>query len=276
MTDIQFTDTPSIRSGLVLVSPKMAETLLGRQGKNRQLSQRMVTRYADGFHQDTTIYQPIILDAAGRVLDGQHRLQAIVQYGHTVAVWFIVGVPPSYWQDFDQGKPRTLADVLSATGVINASAAASLLNLVHRYEVGNFDGSYQPNRDTLVCEYERNIVAYASACAFAVQRRDINVVASPAQVAFITFHLGADAALLDSFWNILATGVGAKSGSPGLLYRNTILTRSTGGRKTGPHAKLAMLIKAVNAELTGHVAKLLRHSNDESMPVLLYVRGKAI
>lgn len=110
------------------VGPAVAEKLLAVADENRRLRPRLVQAYAgdmtQGLWRDTG--EAIKISRTGRLLDGQHRLAAIVESGATVELMFVVGLDDEAQQMMDQGAARTVADALAMQGVANATHAGSV------------------------------------------------------------------------------------------------------------------------------------------------------
>lgn len=79
-----------------IITPGFAKQLLELNPTNRPLSDHTVQRYARDMRGGR--WQPngqgIILTADGKLLDGQHRLAAIISSGETIGV-IILAVPTS-------------------------------------------------------------------------------------------------------------------------------------------------------------------------------------
>lgn len=112
----------------VLVSPELAQQYLGRNSRNRHLMPTTVIRYASdltaGFWQIT--HQGIAFDIDGNLIDGQHRLQAIVDSKQSAWLLITEGLPLEAIEALDRGKMRTLAHTFQIMGhqVTNARAIA--------------------------------------------------------------------------------------------------------------------------------------------------------
>jgi hypothetical protein len=93
------------------ITPKMAITMLEESkksgGRNRNLRDRAVTRYADdmiaGRWQDNG--QPIVFNGSAMILDGQHRLHAIVKSGIPQRTLVVRGVEGDAMLTIDTGIP---------------------------------------------------------------------------------------------------------------------------------------------------------------------------
>jgi len=75
---------------LVKITPEMAAIMLEKNQTNRRLNPRLVSQYAKDMKNGEwkTTHQGIAINCLGFVVDGQHRLAAIVESG--VAIWLLV------------------------------------------------------------------------------------------------------------------------------------------------------------------------------------------
>lgn len=86
------------------VTPEMASTWLKRNTKNRTISQDHVSRLADQMLSGRWCLngQTISFDTVGRLLDGQHRLSAVIKSGVAVRMAVATGVvDPEAFKTYD-------------------------------------------------------------------------------------------------------------------------------------------------------------------------------
>lgn len=101
------------------VTPEMAQSWLIANGRNRTLSasgvQRLVGVIQRGeWMPDST--DGVGLDTNGAVVNGQHRLHAVVEAGVPVTMLVVRDVDPSVIKVIDQGRGRTLTQWLQIDG----------------------------------------------------------------------------------------------------------------------------------------------------------------
>lgn len=110
------------------IDPKTAADLLSRNYENqRNVSKYVVDKYADDMQNGRWHYEtagPIIISDTGKVLDGQHRLLAVVKSGVTVPSYVRYDVPESSFIYIDANKPRTDAAFLRVPNATVVSAVA--------------------------------------------------------------------------------------------------------------------------------------------------------
>jgi hypothetical protein len=75
----------------------------------------------------------------GAVLDGQHRLEAVIEHGKPVEFWVSFNVDPATFKVLDTGKTRSTADVLTTLGQKSTTHLASVLKLFIVWEMWNAD-----------------------------------------------------------------------------------------------------------------------------------------
>jgi hypothetical protein len=65
----------------------------------------------------------IRFDSHGTLIDGQHRLAAIVASNEGQVLLVVEGLDPTVFGTIDQGKPRTVANIIASTGVTLSNAS---------------------------------------------------------------------------------------------------------------------------------------------------------
>lgn len=103
----------ALHSAAMLVTPAMAEHWLVANTDNRPIRRFTVLEYAGAMKRGEWKLSPqgVTFSASGRLLDGQHRLAAIVQAGVNVWLYVTRGAPDDVFSVLDQGARRSYADV---------------------------------------------------------------------------------------------------------------------------------------------------------------------
>lgn len=104
----------NIRTETIIVDVDVARKFLLKNAKNRPINQLRIKRYADQMENGNWKMngEPIIVGSDGRLLDGQHRLYAIMYRGLQIPLLFCFNVNPSTFDTIDIGDARNCADVL--------------------------------------------------------------------------------------------------------------------------------------------------------------------
>ncbi len=121
------------------ITPALAEAYLKKNTDNRPLQMRhvdfLVTEILAGRWRSTG--DPIKFSKSGKLIDGQHRLSAILKSKKTVLCFVIEGLEDDVFKVLDTNKPRTGKDLLALNGVKNElSTAAVIRNLLSIQEKG--------------------------------------------------------------------------------------------------------------------------------------------
>lgn len=107
--------------------------------KQRNVSQSVVARYAADMQQGSWLLcpQPIVFDTDGNLLDGQHRLEAVVKSKKSIPFLVSTGWPTSNnglstMDVIDRGKPRSVAQQMQLHGYHHACAYSSCVQFCAR------------------------------------------------------------------------------------------------------------------------------------------------
>lgn len=100
---------------LITITPAIAAELLSKcaNKSNRTLRTPVITKYANdmlnGQWTDEHI-APIVISKSGVLLDGHHRLKAIIKSGKAVNMWVATDVDDEQYLTMDNGTPRQIRD----------------------------------------------------------------------------------------------------------------------------------------------------------------------
>lgn len=127
------TRATTISSSVETISPAIATAMLKRNVGNRNLRQGHIRGLADAMIDGRwVVAQAIYFDRDNNLIDGQHRLSAVVMSGVTVQMLVVRGVNKADFGAFDQGVLRTAGDIYGQLGgadVNNCTAIASAMML---------------------------------------------------------------------------------------------------------------------------------------------------
>lgn len=260
----------------VLLTPEDAQKLLAVSDGQAQRPlragavERLAHAIAVGDWKVT--HQAIALDPSGLVLDGQHRLHAIVRAGVPVQVQLARDVPRATFDVIDTGAPRSPGDVLRIAGHVNTHilAAACRMNLAYDVVVGTTDtfkvarGSFTTTDVLREADSDRGLVTHqaipvASSIARTLGRSGFGAwLATAITVLRTTPDISPTIAL--DFLTALRDGVNLSPGSPILALRRYLssdrgLIYTPGGERA--QVGLATTIKAFNRWSAGDTSQLV-------------------
>lgn len=231
------------------ITPDMAGAWLERGGRNRKVSQRLVTRLASAIRRGEWILtgDSIKLDAQQQVVDGQHRLHAIVMAGIAVTSLVVRNVGAAAQDVIDTGRPRLAADVLAMHGHPSGPALAAAARLVMIYE--HFGRINVSNREVNVLVSNTAILHYVEAhpdvldaVHLADSLRSAGLGGGTGSLGgVLTVLLRKDAEATREFAYSLASGANLAVNSPILKLRNRLVSERRESRLMGTLADREML-----------------------------------
>lgn len=111
----------------VEIPPELAKSIMEHNNiSNRNISLRNVEHLAAQIVNESWYEnpQPVVFSVCGRLLNGQHRLQAIVVAGIPAKMAIVLDADPATYEVMDTGNKRSLADV---AGIHRETAACMRL-----------------------------------------------------------------------------------------------------------------------------------------------------
>ena len=101
-----------MKTRVVKVDAKKASELLATSPGNRPIRKSVVRRYAKEMQMNTwpLTPEPIVINERGQLVNGHHRLHAVILSGCTVEFFLADGFEHKHVQKLDGGQTRTLGD----------------------------------------------------------------------------------------------------------------------------------------------------------------------
>lgn len=103
---------PNWKTAIELITPNLAEALLETNTENRKLRKSVVERYSQVMTLGDWLLtpEPIVIADTGRLLNGQHRLNAVIKSGVNVRMFVVRNVSEKAFSAIDRGVSRTFSD----------------------------------------------------------------------------------------------------------------------------------------------------------------------
>jgi hypothetical protein len=105
----------------ILVTPEIAKGYLAKKSNfQRAISNAIVDRYAESMKRGEWLCTPthcVGISSDGFIVDGQHRLSAVVRSGCSVEMWVMRDAPPEIFSVIDQGRIRNVAQIAKMRGL---------------------------------------------------------------------------------------------------------------------------------------------------------------
>jgi len=269
--DRTISPTPDVR--IVDVSPEMAAYWLeARNLHNRKTRPSRIDTYAGEmargewqFNGDT-----IRFDINGTLLDGQHRLMALVRARVTLPFVLAVGLPPQSQDTMDQGASRTTGNVLQLRGVTDPNNIAATAQLCWGYVNNTLGRKQGMARRGSLSQVLAFVDEHGESLDTAIRqgralRKMIPARISTASAAYwIIAQAAPDRASV--FWGPLMDGADLTENSPIRVLRNRLIREAMVPRKAETRALLAAYIKGWNAWLEDRTISLLVWKDNEPFP----------
>lgn len=127
-----------VTATMIMIGPTLAKLLLELNTHNRRISPAVVEKYGREIANDEWYPTPagIGIDEHGVLVDGQHRLQAIVNTGATVPMLVVFGLPSNSQQKVDRQNRRSLFDVITLAGITTDRKAVQIASVLARRSLG--------------------------------------------------------------------------------------------------------------------------------------------
>lgn len=147
---------------VVAVTPEMASEWIDGHVNYRNLRARRVKQYAGLMERgEWRLSQPLIFDTTGKLVDGQHRLQALILTGKTIPFVVLRNLPCESIVCLDVNMARKPADVLGQFLTANAKEVQTIIRAI--YLGGKFDSHTDP---IFNCEVEKYYHMYKEGIDF--------------------------------------------------------------------------------------------------------------
>jgi hypothetical protein len=262
---------PDIRTELLDVTPAMADAWLKANIGNRRLSDRTVDLYARDMAAGRWLMngEAIQLAVDGTLLNGQHRLAAIVKSGVTVKMLVIFNLPRATQETMDAGRKRTPVDFFVMRGESNTKALAAIARRVALWERG--DRSF------------RDVASFGEVSDLLKAHPEIRRSAEIAERVHRSFKplsvsvLGTSHFLLHQvspedtpwFFGAIERGAGLDEGNPVLTLRERIRNDKDTGVQVNDVRAIGYVVRAWNAHREGRKLTRMQHAIGEPIPEIL-------
>lgn len=230
----------TIKSEVMTITPSQAERWLDKNPKNRALSKKRVMRLVKSIKsgQWQVNGEAITIANDGTLLNGQHRLQAVVVSKTPIKSYVIQGLPRSVMTTIDLGAPRTLGNHLQMAGHKGTVfALASAVGICLDFQTGTYINNKEktsPDEMLNFISANRHILKAADIYTHADKSDFRKLLAQSISIAtyFMFCKINRDKA--ESFFHGLVKGTSLGEKSPILKLRTELI----GLRKESKHAEL--------------------------------------
>lgn len=220
--------------------------------------------------------QSIVFSINNLLLDGQHRLQAMVETGKSYWFTVVTGVPDDYFTTIDNGTKRTTGDAFDVKGVKYAAGVSAAVTFYLKFKkspsnISSGIAAYGLNAKDSLVEYDKNPELFQNLYTLGLAFNKRMGILQPSQIAGLMAYT-----ILESvngqraeaeFWTPLFTGENM-SQQITLLRNKLISTLGQVTNKTHLIVKLTWIINTFNNHFSGKTVTSIRYNPNSEFPTL--------
>ena len=202
----------------------------------------------------------ICFDCNDNLINGQHRLEAIVLSGYEGDFLIVRGMAEDADQVMDMGKPRNIGDALRKLGFtyFDLKAAVARLYFIHKNfglnALSNPRAQGTPDEITKLAIALSEDIEHSNAATQAVQPYLVQSVAVLGHKLFSE----QNPEMADQFFLDIGTGANLPVGSPALAFRNMLIEQKGSKLKRCKRDIIALMFKAWNYYKIGKKIEYLK------------------
>ena len=226
------------------VTPRMAQDWLAFNKSNRRISLPVVEAYANDMRAGAwrLTHQGIGFADDGTLIDGQHRLHAIVKAGFPVMLAVTRGLSSAAQEVVDAQKPRSVSDQLSLIdGLPSANKYAGACRVIAEIDKGRQLDKYTLNDIRVILGKHKQDIADIRKQMHGTEFDSV-VVVGP-----LAYALAADRAKVLELTTQISRGEGLKRTDAGYQIREHVLRNGCRDRR----AVIGVMLRGAYAHLHG-------------------------
>jgi len=252
-----------------LITPAKAAELLQANIKNRRAKSPVILKYvkemSEGRWKEDT-FELIKISKTGVILDGQHRLMAVVKANIPIYFHIVYGLEDSIFDVLDTGSVRNATDVFKINGIPYDNTLPAIINFYFSLSAGGTlsRGTHVNLRKSsaeLLVIYDKSPNYWQD-----IAVRSNSLYASFAKIlppsfigGLIAFFDSINAIDSEEFMCQLCTGRGVEYEIIHTL-RNKLINEKVSVHKLNPQTKIAYIIKAWNSFRMKQSIKILKYT----------------
>jgi hypothetical protein len=253
-----------MRTEIRKITPALAEDLLKLNKNNRKIREATILSYSKEMKRGNwqLTGEAIKISKTKRLLDGQHRLHAIIKSGATIEMLVISELPDEIFNVLDTGSLRNAKDVLSIIGVDNPGLTSSISKFIINFNNGKYytgtTKNESPTNKDIQTFYEQN-PELTEIVKWTQENTKKFRLLTPSMVGGMYYVLSkkniTDA---DTFFGRLIYGLDLKAECSVRLLRDKLIRDSINKSKLPTKEKVNLIITAWNHFRKGKDLKQLK------------------
>ncbi|MBB2891555.1 hypothetical protein [Flexivirga oryzae] len=268
-----------MRTKTQTITPAKAATLLEANTANRPLSKATVHAFAEAMRRGDwkTTHQGIAIASNGELVDGQHRLAAIIEADIPVKLTVFTDVSPDTFDVLDTGKKRNAADVLAIEGEKYSLQLASMLRTVwlhdNRPNTAWSGGNARVTNHQILETLEANPGIRDYIVTGEQLANQIGMIKSAAGAASYLVARKNSAKKLEPWFEGLIEGAGLSRTDARLKLRNLMLNMARrqageGRRRHDTREQVVLYLTAFAAWTSNEPVSRLRYTTGDDIPAI--------
>lgn len=249
---------------LKTITPIDAERMLRLNTGNRPVNQSHVAMLAREMERGQwKVNGDTICLNGSRLIDGQHRLLAVVKSGQEIQTLVVEGVDSNVFDTKDVGRRRSAADTLAVRGEKETKKLAAALVVIDKYVTSRMTQCVRYTNT----EVEELLQKYPEVRESIGKTRETKKLL-PAAVLTGCHYLFSqkNKADADRFVHELISGQNLREGDPVYVLRERLVQNSLAKAKLGREYIMALMIKAWNHRRDGNSIRHLRFRQEGDTP----------
>jgi len=258
-----------------LITPAMAKQMLATNTNNRNAKRTRIEKYASemklGLWKSNT-GEFIKISENGRLIDGQHRLLAIINANIPVELGVITGLSEDVFSVIDTGANRGANDAFTIEGIKNALLVSTTIQSYSILKTGKKLRHFarKSNQEVLAIYNERPEFWQSVALMAQTLSRSFSRILEQSIIgSFMAYLVEKDEVMAKAFLNQLCTGNDITNPTI-LILRNKLIADKVGNHKLEKDVRNAYIIKTWNAFRTNRIIKVIKFDKlTEEYPIIL-------
>lgn len=254
-----------------LISPEVAKMILHNNEGNRNISNVKVIEYynkmVQGKYKEGT-GEPIKISNKGRLLDGQHRLTALIKADITIEFLVARDLDEMVFDVLDTGKGRGAADVLSMVDAPNAALCSAMLKCYKSTKNGNNE-RYKFSNAEILDVYKEDRDKYDEIATMSMRLHKTGKVFSSSIIGgLMLVFMEKNQIQAHDFFNQLCRVSPVRNSTVEALYQKFV-EDAISTKKLQPQVKIRLIIKAWNAFRAGKELVRISYKEAEGLPNII-------
>ncbi len=227
------------KAEIMTITPAIAEKWLEKNPNNRTMNKQRVNRLVNAIKKNEWQCngEAIVIGSDHTLINGQHRLAAVMVGKKPITTWVIRGVPPKAMMTIDLGAVRSLGNHLQMSGIKGAVfALASAVVICREFSTSTYvhnKDKTSPQEMLDFIDNNKHILKAAEIYTHADKKEFRELLAQSISIATYFLFCKINRTEAEKFFHALVKGTNLGEKSPILKLRTELI----GLRKESKHAE---------------------------------------